>query len=41
MDVQAVTVTLPEPLYERLARRAEKSQRSVEAELVERRRGAT
>ncbi len=35
MDVQAVTVTLPEPLYERLARRAEKSQRSVEAELVD------
>ena len=27
MDVQAVTVTLPEPLYERLARRAKKSRR--------------
>ena len=35
MDVQAVTVTLPEPLYERLARRAKKSRRSVEAELVD------
>ena len=35
MDVQSVTVTLPEPLYDRLARRAKKSQRSVEAELAD------
>jgi hypothetical protein len=35
MDVQPVTVTLPEPLYERLARRAKKSRRSVEAELAD------
>lgn len=35
MAVQAVTVNLPEPLYERLARRALRAQRSVEAELVD------
>lgn len=35
MAVQAVTVNLPEPLYERLARRAQKTQRTVEAELVD------
>ncbi len=35
MDVQSVTVTLPEPLYDRLARRAKKSRRSVEAELAD------
>jgi hypothetical protein len=35
MDVQTVTVTLPEPLYARLARRAERSRRTVEAELAE------
>ncbi|XXY50710.1 hypothetical protein WME91_06155 [Sorangium sp. So ce269] len=35
MAVQAVTVNLPEPLYERLARRASKMHRTVEAELVE------
>lgn len=35
MAVQAVTVSLPEPLYERLARRAQRTQRSVEAELAD------
>jgi hypothetical protein len=35
MDSQSVTVTLPEPLYARLARRAEKSRRTVEAELAD------
>jgi plasmid stability protein len=35
MVVQAVTVNLPEPLYERLARRAIKTRRTVEAEIVE------
>jgi plasmid stability protein len=35
VTVQAVTVNLPEPLYERLARRATKSHRTVEAELVD------
>ncbi|WP_437331408.1 hypothetical protein [Sorangium sp. So ce394] len=35
MAVQAVTVNLPEPLYERLARRASRMHRTVEAELVE------
>jgi hypothetical protein len=35
MSVQAVTVTLPEPLYERLLRRATKKRRTVEAELAE------
>jgi hypothetical protein len=35
MVVQAVTVSLPEPLYERLARRAQKTQRTVEAELAD------
>ncbi|WP_437992299.1 hypothetical protein [Sorangium sp. So ce145] len=35
MAVRAVTVNLPEPLYERLARRAQKTQRTVEAELVD------
>ncbi len=35
MTAQAVTVNLPGPLYERLARRATKTQRTVEAELVD------
>jgi len=35
MAVQAVTVNLPESLYERLARRAIRTHRTVEAELVE------
>lgn len=35
MTVQAVTVNLPGPLYERLARRATKTHRTVEAELVD------
>jgi hypothetical protein len=35
MAVQAVTVSLPEPLYERLARRAQRTQRTVEAELAD------
>jgi plasmid stability protein len=35
MAVQAVTVNLPSSLYERLARRATKTHRTVEAELVE------
>lgn len=35
MAVQAVTVNLPGPLYERLARRALRTRRTVEAELVE------
>jgi plasmid stability protein len=35
MAVQAVTVNLPGPLYERLARRATKAHRTVEAELVD------
>jgi plasmid stability protein len=35
MAVQAITVNLPEPLYERLARRAAKTRRTVEVELVE------
>lgn len=35
MAVQAVTVNLPDPLYERLARRASKSHRTVEAEIVD------
>ena len=34
MAVQAVTVSLPSPLYERLARRAQRTHRTVEAELV-------
>ena len=34
MDSQSVTITLPEPLYARLARRAEKSRRTVEDELA-------
>lgn len=35
MAVQAITVSLPGPLYERLARRAQRTHRSVEAELVD------
>src|SRR5215218_1519423 len=35
MAVQAVTVNLPHPLYERLARRASSTRRTVEAEIVE------
>src|SRR5690349_18275078 len=35
MAAQAVTVTLPERLYERLALRAQQTRRTVEAELVE------
>jgi plasmid stability protein len=35
MAVQAVTVNLPGPLYERLARRATRTHRTVEAEIVE------
>src|SRR3954454_15133232 len=35
MAVQAVTLNLPGPLYERLARRAIKAHRTVEAELVD------
>lgn len=35
MAAQAVTVNLPGPLYERLARRAIKTHRTVEAELVD------
>jgi len=33
--IQAVTVNLPGPLYERLARRATKAHRTIEAELVD------
>lgn len=35
MAVQAVTVNLPGPLYERLAKRATRSHRTIEAELVD------
>lgn len=35
MTAQAVTVSLPSPLYERLARRAQRAHRTVEAELVD------
>jgi hypothetical protein len=35
MAIQAVTVNLPGPLYERLARRATKAHRTIEAELVD------
>lgn len=35
MSALALTINLPEPIYERLARRASKTQRSLEAELVE------
>lgn len=35
MSAQAVTVSLPTPLYERLARRAQRARRTVEAELVD------
>ena len=35
MAVQAVTLHLPSPLYERLKQRAEQTHRSVEAELLE------
>src|SRR5262245_41163924 len=34
MAVQAVTVNLPSPLYERLARRATRTHRTVEAEVL-------
>lgn len=35
MAVQAVTVSLPSPLYERLTRRAQRTRRTVEAELID------
>lgn len=35
MTVQAITVSLPSSLYERLTRRAQRTHRTVEAELVE------
>jgi hypothetical protein len=35
MSGQAVTVSLPSPLYERLARRAQRTHRTVEAEIVD------
>lgn len=35
MAAQAVTVNLPEPLYQRLAHRASRMHRTVEAEIVE------
>ncbi len=35
MGVQPVTVNLPQSLYDRLRRRAEQSQRTLEAELIE------
>ncbi|HRI67412.1 MAG TPA: hypothetical protein PK156_24380 [Polyangium sp.] len=35
MALQAVTVNLPDPLYQRLALRAGRAQRTVEAEIVE------
>jgi hypothetical protein len=35
MPAQAVTVSLPSPLYERLARRAQRTRRTVEAEIVD------
>lgn len=35
MGIQAVTVNLPGPLYERLVRRATKARRTIEAELVD------
>ena len=35
MAAQAVTVNLPGPLYERLARRATRTHRTIEAELVD------
>ena len=35
MAAQAVTVSLPSPLYERLARRAQRTHRTVEAELAD------
>ena len=35
MVAQAVTVNLPGPLYERLARRATRTHRTIEAELVD------
>jgi len=34
MAVQAVTVNLPDPLYQRLAQRASRTHRTVEAEIV-------
>jgi hypothetical protein len=35
MATQAVTVSLPSPLYERLTRRAQRTRRTVEAELID------
>ena len=35
MAVQAVTVSLPSPLYERLTRRAQRTRRTIEAELID------
>ena len=35
MTAQAITLNLPGPLYNRLKQRAEKSRRSIEAELLE------
>lgn len=35
MAFQAVTVSLPSPLYERLTRRAQRTRRTVEAELID------
>ncbi len=35
MAIQAVTVNLPDSVYERLARRAERAHRTMEAELVD------
>lgn len=35
MAVRALTINVPEPLYERLARRANKANRTIEAELVD------
>lgn len=35
MAAQAVTVSLPGPLYERLTRRAQRTRRTVEAELID------
>ena len=35
MAIRSVTVNLPDPLYARLKRRAEQTQRTIEAELLE------
>lgn len=35
VSAQAVTVSLPSPLYERLSRRAQRARRTVEAELID------